>query len=92
MVRCLQVLAFTARGATLPPHTFGEIFIAFVERSCRFLLEVHAGDTLYPPLEIVELTAMSISGAVRTRGTVHDRRGERVLSGSHKYLLKTSQA
>jgi hypothetical protein len=37
------------------PHYIGESFIAFTELSCSFLKEVHAGDTLYPALEIVNL-------------------------------------
>jgi hypothetical protein len=51
----LQVLAFTAPGATLFPQYIGDVFIAFTEASCKFLKEVHAGDTLYPALEIVAL-------------------------------------
>ena len=47
VVHGLQVLAFTAPGATLFPHYIGETFIAFTELSCKFLKEVHAGDTLY---------------------------------------------
>jgi acyl dehydratase len=46
VVHGLQVLAFTAPGATLFPHYIGETFIAFTELSCKFLKEVHAGDTL----------------------------------------------
>src|ERR1700688_859861 len=56
VVHGLQVLAFTAPGATLLPHNFGAIFIAFTELSAKFLVEVHAGDTLYSALEIVSLT------------------------------------
>ena len=92
VVHGLQVLAFTAPGATLLPHTFGADFIAFVELSCQFLAEVHAGDTLYPALEIIELTPLGDKGAVTTAVTVHNQRGELVLSGRHKYLLKTAEA
>lgn len=90
VVHGLQVLAFTAPGATLLPHNFGSIFIAFTELSARFLKEVHAGDTLYSALEIVSLTPMGDKGEVRTSVTVHNQRGELVLSGSHSYLLKTA--
>jgi acyl dehydratase len=44
VVHGLQVLAFTAPGATPFPQYIGEIFIAFTEISCTFLKEVHAGD------------------------------------------------
>jgi len=88
VVHGLQVLAFTAPGATLFPQYIGDVFIAFTEASCKFLKEVHAGDTLYSALEIVALTPQGDSGQVTTRATVHDQRGELVLSGEHKYLLR----
>ena len=88
VVHGLQVLAFTAPGATLFPQYIGDVFIAFTEASCKFLKEVHAGDTLYPALEIVALTPQGDSGQVTTRATVHNQRGELVLFGEHKYLLR----
>jgi acyl dehydratase len=56
VVHGLQVFAFTAPGATLFPQYIGDVFIAITEASCKFLKEVHAGDTLYSALEIVTLT------------------------------------
>jgi acyl dehydratase len=88
VVHGLQVLAFTAPGATLFPHYIGEVFIAFTELSCKFLKEVHSGDTLYPALEIVELSTEGSNGIVTTSVTVFNQRNELVLSGQHKYLLK----
>ena len=88
VVHGLQVLAFTAPGATLFPQYIGDVFIAFTEASCKFLKEVHAGDTLYSAIEIVALTPQGDSGQVTTRATVHNQRGELVLSGAHKYLLR----
>ena len=88
VVHGLQVLAFTAPGATLFPQYIGDVFIAFTEASCKFLKEVHAGDTLYSALEIVTLIPQGDSGQVTTRVTVHNQRGELVLSGEHKYLLR----
>src|SRR6478752_3690547 len=88
VVHGLQVLAFTAPGATLFPQYIGDVFIAFTEASCKFLKEVHAGDTLYSAIEIVALTPQGDSGQVTTRATVHNQRGELVLSGEHKYLLR----
>jgi acyl dehydratase len=88
VVHGLQVLAFTAPGATLFPQYIGDVFIAFTEASCKFLKEVHAGDTLYSALEIIALTPQGDSGHVTTRATVHNQRGELVLSGEHKYLLR----
>ncbi|MDW6057369.1 MaoC/PaaZ C-terminal domain-containing protein [Streptomyces sp. FXJ1.4098] len=49
VVHGLQVLAFTAPGATLFPHFIGEVFISFLELSCTFLAEVHSGTPCTPP-------------------------------------------
>lgn len=87
VVHGLQVLAFTAPGATLFPHYIGDIFIAFTSVSARFLGEVHAGDTLYPQLEITDLSEVDGAGQVTTRATIHNQRGELVLDGAHTYLL-----
>ena len=89
VVHGLQVFAFTAPGATLFPQYIGEVFVAFTSASCKFLKEVHAGDTLYPALEIVALTPQGDTGIVTTRATVHNQRGELVLDGEHQYSLKT---
>jgi acyl dehydratase len=88
VVHGLQVLAFTAPGATLFPHYIGEVFIAFTELSCKFLSEVHTGDTLYSALEIIELSTQGANGVVTTSVTIFNHRKELVLSGQHKYLLK----
>jgi acyl dehydratase len=90
VVHGLQVLAFTAPGATLFPHYIGEVFIAFTELSCKFHKEVHSGDTLYPALEIVELSKDGSNGIVTTGISIFNQRQELVLSGQHKYLLNLS--
>jgi acyl dehydratase len=92
VVHGLQVLAFTAPGATLFPQYIGDVFLAFTSASCRFLKEVHAGDTLYPQLEIIKLTTQGDTGIVTTRATVHNQRGELVLDGEHTYSLKAASA
>ncbi|MFI5794368.1 MaoC family dehydratase [Streptomyces sp. NPDC051677] len=88
VVHGLQVLAFTAPGATLFPHFIGEVFISFLELSASFLGEVHTGDTLYPALTVTDLVPQDGSGVVVTAATIHNQRGELVLSGQHKYLLR----
>ncbi|MCS0600045.1 MaoC family dehydratase [Streptomyces sp. LP11] len=88
VVHGLQVLAFTAPGATLFPHLIGDVFISFLEVSCTFLAEVHSGDTLYPALTITGLEPDGDTGVVVTAATIHNQRGELVLSGQHKYLLR----
>jgi acyl dehydratase len=91
VVHGLQVLAFTAPGATLFPQYIGAIFIAFTGVSCTFLGEVHAGDTLYPQLEIIDLAPHGDAGQVTTRATIHNQHGQLVLDGEHTYLLKRAQ-
>lgn len=88
VVHGLQVLAFTAPGATLFPHYIGEVFVSFAALSCRFLREVHSGDTLYPALTITRLDAEGAQGRVFTAVTVHNQEGLLVLTGEHEYLLK----
>jgi acyl dehydratase len=92
VVHGLQVLAFTAPGATLFPHFIGEVFITFLEQSCTFLVEVHSGDTLYSALTITGLEPKGDNGIVVTAVTVHNQRGQLVLSGQHKYLLRRQRA
>jgi len=92
VVHGLQVFACTAPGATLFPQYIGDVFIAFTSASCRFLKEMHAGDTLYPQPEIIKLTTQGDTGTVTTRATVHNQRSELVLDGEHKYSLKLASA
>jgi acyl dehydratase len=88
VVHGLQVLAFTAPGATLFPHVIGEVFIAFTGLSCAFTAEVHSGDTLYSQLVIESLEEVDGKGVVTTAVTVHNQHGDIVLTGEHKYLLR----
>jgi acyl dehydratase len=90
VVHGLQVLAFSAPWATLFPHYIGEVFIAFTELSCKFLKEVHSGDTLYPALEITSLEKQETAGLVTTAVSIFNQRNELVLSGEHKYTLRLS--
>ena len=84
----LQVLAFTAAGAGLFPHVVGEKLIGFIEVSAKFLKPVYAGDTLYPALEIIELTRQKTTGVVAMRATVSNQKRELVLDGVHRYLVR----
>jgi acyl dehydratase len=90
VVHGLQVLAFTAPGATLFPHVIGEVFIAFTGLTCEFTGEVHSGDTLYSQLVIASLEQVDGKGLVTTDVTVHNQRGEIVLRGQHQYTLRLS--
>src|SRR6201996_6919428 len=84
----LQVLSFTAAGAGLFPHVIGEKLIGFVEVNAKFLKGVFPGDTLHPALTITELVPQKTTGIVAMRATVHNQRGELVLDGVHKSLMR----
>jgi acyl dehydratase len=83
-----QVLLFTAAGASIFAHAVGDALIAFVEQSSKFVKPVYPGDTLYPMLEIMALTPQRSTGVVTLASTVHNQKGELVLSGEQKILLR----
>jgi len=83
-----QTLCFTAAGAGSLAHLIGDALLGFVEQSAKFLRPVCAGDTLYPTLEIAALTPQRTTGIVAVAVAVHNQRGELVLTGEQKYLLK----
>jgi acyl dehydratase len=83
-----QILSFTAAGASTFAHAIGDALIAFVEQSSKFLKPVYAGDTLYPMLEISALVPQRTTGVVTLAATVHNQKGELVLSGQQKILLR----
>jgi len=84
----LQTLAQTAPGAGLFPYLVEESLVGFIEQSSRFLKPVFAGDTIYPALEIDELTPNRSTGVVGFKSTVHNQRRELVLEGRQRYLLR----
>jgi acyl dehydratase len=84
----LQVLCFTAAGAGSFAHEIGDALIAFTEQSAKFLKPVYPGDTLYPQLAIAALNPQRTTGVVIMTATLHNQRGELVLTGEHKYLLR----
>src|SRR5215470_11024304 len=83
-----QILCFTAAGAGSFAHAVGDALIAFVEQSAKFLRPVHAGDRLYPMLEISALAPQRSTGVVTLTATLHNQKGELVLTGEQKILLR----
>ena len=88
----LQTLAQTAPGAGLFPYLVEDSLVGFLEQSSRFLKPVIAGDTIYPTLEIDELTPGRTTGVLGFKTTVHNQRRELVLEGRQRYLLKKRPA
>ena len=83
-----QVAAQTCPGAGLFPYLIEDSIIGFLEQSSRFLRPVYAGDTIYPALEVVELTPGRSTGVIGLSSTVHNQRRECVLEGSQRYLVR----
>jgi acyl dehydratase len=83
-----QVVIQTAAGAGIFPHLVQDSLKAFLEQSSRFLHPVFVGDTVYPCLEVDELTPNRSTGVVGLRSTVHNQKGVLVLEGRHRYLLR----
>jgi acyl dehydratase len=84
----LQTLAQTAPGAGMFPYYVEESLVGFLEQSSRFLKPVFAGDTVYPALEVDELTPNRTTGVVGVKSTVHNQRRELVLEGRQRYLIR----
>ena len=87
-----QTLVHTAPGAGLFPFLTEDSLVGFLEQSSRFLKPVYEGDTIYPALEVTELTPGRSTGVVTLRSTVHNQRRELVLEGLQKFLIRKRPA
>jgi acyl dehydratase len=87
-----QTLIQTAPGAGLFPYLIEQSLVGFLEQSSRFLNPVYAEDTVYPALEVTELTPGSSTGVVSLRSTVFNQRRELVLEGVQKFLIRRRPA
>jgi acyl dehydratase len=87
-----QTLIHTAPGAGLLPFMIEESLVGFLEQSSRFLKPVYAGDTIYPALEVAELSPGRTTGVVTLRSTVFNQRQELVLEGTQKFLIRRRPA
>ena len=87
-----QTLMHTAPGAGLFPFLVEDSLVGFLEQSSRFLKPVYADDTIYPSLEVTELTAGRTTGVVTLQSTVYNQRRELVLEGWQKFLIRKRPA
>jgi acyl dehydratase len=87
-----QTLIHTAPGSGMFPFMVEESLVGFLEQSSRFIKPVFADDTIYPALEVAELTPGRSTGVVALRSTVFNQRRELVLEGSQKYLIRRRPA
>ena len=87
-----QTLIHTAPGAGLFPFLVEESLVGFLEQSSRFLKPVYADDTIYPALDVTELTPGRTTGMVTLRSTVFNQRRQLVLEGMQKFLIRRRPA
>ncbi|HYZ32268.1 MAG TPA: MaoC family dehydratase [Crenalkalicoccus sp.] len=83
-----QVLIQSCAGAGLFPHMVEDSLKGFIEQSSRFLHPVVLGDTLYPVLEVAELTPQRSTGILGLASTIHNQAGALVMEGRQRYLLR----
>jgi acyl dehydratase len=84
----LQTLIQTAPGAGLFPYLIEDSLVGFLNQSSRFHKPVYAGDTLYPALEVGELTPRRSTGVIGLNSTVHNQRRELVLDGTMRFIVR----
>ncbi|MDE2006358.1 MAG: MaoC family dehydratase [Rhodospirillales bacterium] len=82
-----QTLIQTAPGAGLLPFLIEESLRGFLEQSSRFLHPVLVGDTLYPVLEVDELSPGRSTGVLGLASRVHNQKDVLVLEGRQRFLL-----
>lgn len=83
-----QILIQSAAGAGWFPHYVEDSMKGFIEQSSRFLKPVYSGDTLYPVLAVAELIPGRTTGVVALASRITNQRGECVMEGVQKYLIK----
>jgi acyl dehydratase len=88
MAHGFLVLIQTSAGAGRFHHLIQDSLIGLSEQSSRFARPVFVGDILQPMLQVVELSPNDTTGEVHLRSTVHNQRGELVLEGTQRYLLR----
>ena len=76
------------RGADEFPFLAQDSLVGFPDQSSQFRHPVFIGDTLYPTLEIDELTPNQRTGVIGLAATVHNQTGQLVTTGRQRYLVR----
>ncbi len=87
-----QVLIQTAAGAGMFPFMVEDSLMGFLDQSSRFLVPVYVGDTLYGALEVAEIAPNRSTGVIGLASTVHNQKGELVMDGKQRYLVRKRPA
>ena len=90
LVQPMEVLAFSAPGASLFTLYLADILIAFTDLSCQFLKPNFVGDTMYSAIQISELSTSKGVGNITMAITIHNQKNELVLTGQQKFTVKLS--
>lgn len=88
LAHAMQVMIQCAPGAGLFPHAVDASLVAMLEMTGKMLAPVYAGDTVYPMLEISELTEQNTTGVATLSSTIHNQKGEKVFEGTQKCLIR----
>ena len=83
-----QVLIQTAAGAGMFPFMVEDSLLGFLDQSSRFLAPVYVGDTVYGALEVAEIAPNRSTGVIGLASTVHNQKGELVMDGKQRYLIR----
>ena len=84
----LQVFIQTAAGAGNFPQQTADSLVALLSFSREMRHPLYAGDTVYPGLEIVELTPQRTTGTIEMRAIVLNQHDQLIMEGTHRYLVK----
>ena len=87
-----QSVIQTAPGAGMFPFMVEDSLVGFIEQSSRFHKPVYTGDTLYPALEIDELTPNRTTGVIGFATSVHNQSGQLVIQGRQRYVIRKRPA
>jgi acyl dehydratase len=83
-----QVLIQTVAGSGDFPYWVEDSLVGFLDQSSQFRLPVYVGDTLYPALEIAELSPNRTTGVIGLASSVHNQTGALVMTGTQRYLVR----
>ena len=87
-----QIVIQTAAGAGIFPFMVEDSLVGFLDQSRRFRHPVFVGDTLYAALEVSELAPNRSTGVIGLSSTVHNQKGELVMDGTQRYLIRKRPA
>ncbi|MEL6373110.1 MAG: MaoC family dehydratase [Pseudomonadota bacterium] len=83
-----QVLIQSCAGACALAFVMEDDLVGFLEQSSQFLKPVYEGDTLYPRLTIADVIPQRTTGVLGVASVIHNQRGEVVMRGTQRYLMR----